>query len=248
MTPIDGRVHQTVTFEEVVHGVLEGFQQPSSENLVCSLCPKGEIFLKKPPLQSLDTHPITAWWQLKTLLCTLPNGMNHTILSALGTPQRFFEMWELFLPHPVYTAQLKINAVDLYSGGSMFVSRTEHPQPWVRHFLFFPITIGKCRVTTSIFQSRLLPNPVQFTSRLNNHFTDVSEERVASTFWVEARVISSTLKMEAIHSPERSVNNKLSRRHIPEHGILYSHLHGNPKSCIHFTVQCYTTGIPTITK
>jgi hypothetical protein len=43
--------------EEVVHGVLEGFQQPSSENVVCSLCPKGGKFLKKPPLHSLDAHP-----------------------------------------------------------------------------------------------------------------------------------------------------------------------------------------------
>jgi hypothetical protein len=48
MTPIDDRVHQTVTFGlwRGRDGVLEGFQQPSGENFVCSLCPKGGHFLK----------------------------------------------------------------------------------------------------------------------------------------------------------------------------------------------------------
>jgi hypothetical protein len=44
--------------EEVVHGVLEGFQQPSSENFVCSLCPKGGNFLKSRHYQaSMITRP-----------------------------------------------------------------------------------------------------------------------------------------------------------------------------------------------
>jgi hypothetical protein len=59
-------------------------------------------FFKKQPLQSLEVHPTTAWRRLKTLLCTLPNEMDRTPLSTLGTPQWFFEMWELFLPHSAY--------------------------------------------------------------------------------------------------------------------------------------------------
>jgi hypothetical protein len=57
-----------------------------------------------------------------------------------------------------------------------------------------------------------------------------SEDRVASIFRVEAtgltlflaRVISSTLKMEATRSSAISVYNKPTRRHIPENGILHS--------------------------
>jgi hypothetical protein len=33
-------------YEKAVHGVVEGFQQPSSENFFYSLCPKGGNFLK----------------------------------------------------------------------------------------------------------------------------------------------------------------------------------------------------------
>jgi hypothetical protein len=38
-----------------------------------------------------------------------------------------------------------------------------------------------------------------------------------------ARVISSTLKLEATRSSEMSVYNKPTRRHIAEDGILHSH-------------------------
>jgi hypothetical protein len=43
-----------------------------------------------------------------------------------------------------------------------------------------------------------------------------------------ARVISSTLMMEAIRSSETSVYNKPTRRHIPEDGILHSQRRENP--------------------
>jgi hypothetical protein len=44
--------------EEVVHGVVEGFQQPSSENFVCLLCPKGGHFLKsRHYIASMLTRP-----------------------------------------------------------------------------------------------------------------------------------------------------------------------------------------------
>jgi hypothetical protein len=39
----------------------------------------------------------------------------------------------------------------------------------------------------------------------------------------------STLKMEAIRSSEISVYTRSTRRHIPEDGILYSHLYENLK-------------------
>jgi hypothetical protein len=59
--------------------------------------------------------------------------------------------------------------------------------------------------------------------------TDVSEERIAFIFRVYSYLltlvnrswISHTLKMEAIHSFETSVNKISTRRHIPEDGILY---------------------------
>jgi hypothetical protein len=42
----------------------------------------------------------------------------------------------------------------------------------------------------------------------------------------------STLKMEAIHSSEKSDHTKSTRRHIPEDGILHSHRRGNLNSYI----------------
>jgi hypothetical protein len=80
--------------------------------------------------------------------------------------------------------------------------------------------------------------------------TYISEERVASIFRARettqakksvrrlltdiffARVISSTLKMEATRSSETSVYNIPTGRHIPEDGILHSHRHENLKSYI----------------
>jgi hypothetical protein len=63
--------------------------------------------------------------------------------------------------------------------------------------------------------------------------TDVSEERVASNFRAEeitdtffARVIFSTLKMEATRSYETSVIKRPTRRHIPEDGILNNYCFG----------------------
>jgi hypothetical protein len=47
-----------------------------------------------------------------------------------------------------------------------------------------------------------------------------------------ARVISYALKMEVTCSSETSVYNKLTRRHIPKDGILYSHRCENLKSYI----------------
>jgi hypothetical protein len=44
------------------------------------------------------------------------------------------------------------------------------------------------------------------------------------------RIISSTLKMEAIHSSEMSVCIKPTQCHIPEDGILQSYCRENPKS------------------
>jgi hypothetical protein len=41
----------------------------------------------------------------------------------------------------------------------------------------------------------------------------------------------STLKMEAIRSSETSAHTGTIRRHIPENGILYSHLPESLKSC-----------------
>jgi hypothetical protein len=44
----------------------------------------------------------------------------------------------------------------------------------------------------------------------------------------------STLKMEAIRSSETSVHRRSTRRHIPEGGILHSHLHDeNLKSLVY---------------
>jgi hypothetical protein len=69
--------------------------------------------------------------------------------------------------------------------------------------------------------------------------TDVSEERIASNFREEeislshlltlvprlrlSLLFSSTLKMEAIRSSEKSVNTISTRGHIPEDGFLHSH-------------------------
>jgi hypothetical protein len=49
-----------------------------------------------------------------------------------------------------------------------------------------------------------------------------------------ARVISSTLKMEAIRSSETSVYIKPTRYHIPEDGILHSHRCENLRSYIRY--------------
>jgi hypothetical protein len=131
-----------------VHGVLEGFQQPSSENFVCSLCPKGGHFLKKPPLQSLDAHSTTAWRQLKTLLCILPNGTDHTPLPALGTPQWFFEMWELFLPQPVWRITC------------MFSVNFQYKRAWITQSVYRRVTDWKTEVPF-LAPSRLALVPTQ---------------------------------------------------------------------------------------
>jgi hypothetical protein len=93
--------------------------------------------------------------------------------------------------------------------------------------------------------------------RLDIVWTDISEECIASIFRVEnssseepawARGCRlqppahsgssldefSTLKMEAIHSSERSVRTRSRWRHIPEDGILHSHRCENLKSYENF--------------
>jgi hypothetical protein len=45
-----------------------------------------------------------------------------------------------------------------------------------------------------------------------------------------ARVMSSTLMMEATRSSETSIYNKPTRYHIPEDGIFHSHRRENFKS------------------
>jgi hypothetical protein len=72
--------------------------------------------------------------------------------------------------------------------------------------------------------------------------TDVSEERIASTFLsntlrllVTANVVPSsptvTLIMKAIRSSETSVLTRAKRRNIPEDGIPHGHCRENHTSC-----------------
>jgi hypothetical protein len=65
-------------------------------------------------------------------------------------------------------------------------------------------------------------------------WTDVSEERIASTFRVEkserekpAWAGGCGLQMEAIRSSETLVRTRSTQRHIPEDGILHSHRREN---------------------
>jgi hypothetical protein len=51
-----------------------------------------------------------------------------------------------------------------------------------------------------------------------------------------SHVISSALKMEAVRSFEMSVYNKLTLRHIPEHGIPHTHRRENLSSCIDYAL------------
>jgi hypothetical protein len=70
-----------------------------------------------------------------------------------------------------------------------------------------------------------LPSFLQF---IFNHKLEERERGKVSD--CNSQFISSTLKMEATRSSETSVYNKPTQRHIPEDGILHSHLRENLKS------------------
>jgi hypothetical protein len=74
--------------------------------------------------------------------------------------------------------------------------------------------------------------------RVDLLWTDVSEESIAFIFWVEKSASEEPewadgckyLKMETVVSSEKSVHTRSTRRHIPEDGVLHSHLRENLKS------------------
>jgi hypothetical protein len=63
--------------------------------------------------------------------------------------------------------------------------------------------------------------------------TDVSEERISSNIKGISWPILVTLMMDAIRSSETSFLKRVTRRHIPEDGILYSQRLENLKSYVY---------------